>query len=355
MTAYIIRRLLILPVIMTGVSMLIFAMMHFFLGPVERSALYIRDFPKTQGQIDAVIRRYGLNDPFLVQYWHWLSGREDPVTGETVGGILRGDLGFSRTGREPVIDLLKRRLPITVELALVSMVPIITIGIWLGMQAALHHNKPIDQFARIFAILGYSFPTFVFGLLVLLIFYAKLGWFPPGRLSTQFALEVGRGGFTNYTNMLTVDSILNRRFDVFLDALRHMVLPVITLSYLSWALLLKVTRSSMLEALRQDYVTTARAKGLSERVVTNRHVRKNALIPVATIAGTTVAGLLNGVVITETIFNIPGLGSAAAAAALSLDVMTMLAYALFTAVLFVSVNLLVDIMYAVLDPRVRLG
>lgn len=354
MTAYIIRRLLILPIIMVGVTMLIFGMMQ-ILGPVERSALYIRDFPKTQNQIDAVIRRYGLDDPFLKQYWSWLVGREDPETGKIIGGILRGDLGFSRTGREPVVDLLKRRLPVTVELALVSMAPIIAIGVWLGIQAALHHNKPIDQAARVFAILGYSFPTFVFGLLVLLIFYARLGWFPPGRLSTEFALEVGRGGFTNYTNMLTVDSLLNLRFDILLDALRHMVLPVVTLSYLSWALLLKVTRSSMLESLRQDYVTTARAKGLSERVVTNRHVRKNALIPVATIAGTTVANLLNGVVITETIFNIPGLGSAAAAAALSLDVMTMLAYALFTAVLFVTVNLMVDIMYAVLDPRVRLG
>ncbi len=354
MTAYIIRRLLILPVIMIGVTLLIFAMMQ-FLGPVERSALYIRDFPKTQGQIDAVIRRYGLDDPFLVQYWNWLVGREDPETGEIVGGILRGDLGFSRTGREPVVDLLKRRLPVTVELAIISMIPIVTIGIWLGMQAALNHNKFIDQAARVFAILGYSFPTFVFGLLVLLIFYARLGWFPPGRLSTTFALEVGRSGFTNYTNMLTIDSLLNLRFDIFLDVLRHMVLPVVSLSYLSWALLLKVTRSSMLEALRQDYVTTARAKGLSERVVTNRHVRKNALIPVATIAGSTVASLFNGVVITETIFDIPGLGSAAAAAALSLDVMTMLAYALFTAFLFVSVNLFVDVMYAVLDPRVRLN
>lgn len=354
MTAYIIRRLLILPVIMIGVTLIIFAMMQ-ILGPVERSALYIRDIPKTQGQIEAVIKRYGLDDPFLVQYWHWLVGREDPQTGEILGGILRGDLGFSRTGREPVLDLLKRRLPVTIELALISMAPIVVIGVWLGMQAALNHNKPIDQAARIFAILGYSFPTFVFGLLVLLIFYAKLGWFPPGRLSTQFALEVGRAGFQNYTGMLTVDSLLNRRLDIFVDALRHMVLPVITLSYLSWALLLKVTRSSMLEALRQDYVTTARAKGLSEKTVVNRHVRKNALIPVATIAGTTVAGLLNGVVITETIFDIPGLGSAAAAAALSLDVMTMLAYALFTAVLFVAVNLIVDLMYAVLDPRVRLG
>lgn len=353
MTAYIIRRLMILPVIMIGVTMLIFAMMQ-VLGPVERSALYVRDIPKTENQVDAIIKRYGLDDPFLVQYWHWLVGKVDPVTGETVGGILRGDLGYSRTGREPVIDLLKRRLPVTVELAIWSVLPIVGIGVWLGIQAALNHNKPIDQVARIVAILGYSFPTFVFGLLALLIFYAKLGWFEPGRLSTDFSLEISRAGFNSFTGMVTFDSLLNLRFDIFLDALRHMVLPIVTLSYLSWALLLKVTRSSMLEALRQDYVTTARAKGLSERVVTNRHVRKNALIPVATIAGSTVAGLLNGVVITETIFDYPGIGSAAAAAALSLDVMTMLAYALFTAVLFVSVNLFVDVMYAVLDPRVRL-
>ncbi len=154
--------------------------------------------------------------------------------------------------------------------------------------------------------------------------------------------------------MNTFDALLNLRFDIFLDALRHLVLPVLTLSYLSWALLLKVTRSSMLEAMRQDYVTTARAKGLAERVVIGRHVLKNGLIPVATVSGFTVAGLLNGVVITETIFNIQGLGKAAADAAISLDVLTMLGYALFTAILFVAVNLVVDISYAFLDPRVRL-
>jgi peptide/nickel transport system permease protein len=156
------------------------------------------------------------------------------------------------------------------------------------------------------------------------------------------------------TKLITIDALLNLRFDIFLDALRHLVLPVITLSYLSWALLLKVTRSSMLEALRQDYVTTARSKGLSENTVISRHVLKNALIPVATIAGATVAGLLNGVVITETIFNWNGLGEAAASAALNLDVLTMLGYALFTALLFVLVNLGVDILYGLLDPRVRL-
>lgn len=353
MTAYIIRRLLVMPIILIGVSLLIFAMLQ-ILGPVERSALYVRDIPKTDQQVEAIIARYGLDEPLPVQYWYWLVGKEDPETGETVGGVLRGDLGFSRTGREPVIDLLKRRLPVSLELAIWSAIPIVIIGVWLGVQAALHHNKLGDQAARVFAILGYSFPTFVFGLLVLLIFYAKLDWFPPGRLSTENMLIVQSDQFNVYTNMYSIDSLLNLRFDIFLDSIRHLVLPVITLSYLSWALLLKVTRSSMLEALRQDYVTTARAKGLGEKVVINRHVLKNALIPVATVAGVTVAFLLNGVVITETIFNIPGLGSAAANAALSLDVLTMLGYALFTAVLFVVVNLIVDISYGVLDPRVRL-
>ncbi len=352
MSTFIIRRLLVLPVILFGVSLLIFSMLQ-LLDPIERSALYVRDFPKTENAIENIIARYGLDDPLPVQYWHWLVGQKDPVTGDTVGGILRGDFGFSRTGREPVMDLLRRRLPVTAELALWSAIPIIVVGVWLGIQAALNHNKFIDQAARIFAILGYSFPTFVFGLLALLVFYVILDWFPPGRLSTEYSQAILQPGFTRYTEMNTFDALLNLRFDIFLDALRHIVLPVVTLSYLSWALLLKVTRSSMLEALRQDYVTTARSKGLSENTVINRHVLKNALIPVATIAGATVAGLLNGVVITETIFNWNGLGKAAADAALNLDVLTMLGYALFTALLFVLVNLAVDVMYGLLDPRVR--
>ncbi len=353
MTAYIIRRLLIMPLILLGVTILIFSMLQ-VLGPIERSALYIRDIPKNPGALDAVIRRYGLDDPVHVQYWRWLVGRTDPETGKTVGGILRGDLGFSRTGREPVMDLLKRRLPATIELGLWSIVPVVGFGIWLGILSALHHNKPIDQFSRVLAILGWSFPTFVFGLLVLLIFYAKLDWFQPGRLSIQYSQVVKSPEFTQFTKMNTIDALLNFRFDIFLDALRHLIMPVFTLSVVISALLLKVTRSSMLEALRQDYVTTARAKGLREKVVINRHVRRNALIPVVTIAGTTIAGLMNGTIVVETIFNYPGIGSAAAAAALSLDVLTMLGYALFTAILFVVANLVVDIMYGFLDPRVRL-
>ncbi len=354
MTAYIIRRLLIMPIILFGVTLLIFGMLQ-VLGPVERSALYVRDIPKNEHQVDAIIRRYGLDKPFYVQYWNWLVGVEDGATGERVGGVLRGDLGYSRTGREPVIDALVRRLPATMELALWSMIPVIGFGIWLGIKAALNHNRPIDQAARIFAILGWSLPTFVFALLLLLVFYAKLDWFQPGRLSTGFSQEILKPGFTTYTNMVTVDALLNLRFDIFLDALRHLVMPVLTLVVIQVALLLKVTRSSMLEEMRQDYVTTARAKGLPEKMIVNRHIRRNALIPVITVAGLTLAGLLNGVVITETVFDFPGLGSWAAAAALSLDVLSMLGYTLFSAVLLVMANLIVDVLYAVLDPRIRLN
>jgi peptide/nickel transport system permease protein len=317
--------------------------------------LYVRDIPRNEQQLNSIIRRYGLDDPLPVQYWNWMFGRVDPETGDRIGGVLRGDLGFSRSGREPVIDLMKRRLPVTIELAVWSVIPIVGIGIWLGMQAALNHNKPIDQGARVFSVLGYSLPTFVFGLLMLLIFYARLDWFQPGRLSDWALAEVRSGAFREVTRMYTFDALINGRFDIFLDALRHLVLPIVTLSYIQWALLLKVTRSSMLEQLRQDFVTTARSKGLSERMVVNRHVRPNAMIPVITIAGATVASLLNGVVITETIYDIPGMGSAAVAAAGSLDALTVLGFALFNGFLFVMTYLIVDILYAVIDPRVRLG
>lgn len=354
MAAYIIRRLLILPIILLGVTLLIFIFLQ-ALGPVERSALYVRDIPKTDRQVDAIITRYGLDKPFYVQYWNWLVGIKDGSTGKRVGGLLRGDLGYSRTGREEVIDVMIRRFPATLELALWSMVPVIGFGIWLGIKAALNHNRPVDQTLRIFAILGWSFPTFVFALLLLLIFYAKLDWFQPGRLSIGFSQEVLQPGFTKYTGMMTVDSLINLRFDIFIDALRHLIMPVVTLMVIQVALLLKVTRSAMLEEMRQDYVTTARSKGLPEKLVVNRHIRRNALIPVITVAGLTLAGLLNGVVITETVFNYPGIGSWAAAAAVSLDVLSMLGYALFTGVLIVFANLIVDILYAVLDPRVRLS
>ncbi len=354
MTNYIIRRLLIMPVTIFGVTLLIFGMLQ-FLSPEERSALYVRDIPHNEQAMDSIIQRYGLRDPIYLQYWHWLVGRYDSVDKKMVGGILRGDFGYSRSGSQPVADLIARRFPATVELSLWAIIPIIGVGVWLGVIAAVNHNKLIDQAARVFAILGASVPTFVFGLLVLMIFYANLRWFPPGRLSDALKQVVESSPtFHAYTKLITVDALLNGRIDIFLDALRHMVLPILTLSYISWAALLRVTRSSMLETLRQDYVTTARAKGLPENDVINKHARPNALIPVATLGGFTVINLLSGVIITESVFAYPGMGRAAADAAVQLDVVTVLAFALVNSVILILSFLVVDVMYAFLDPRIRL-
>jgi len=354
MVQYIMRRLLLIPLILFGVTILIFAMLS-ILDPAERAALYIRDIPKNEHVMDGIIKRYGLDDPFFVQYFRWLIGRKDPESGEMIGGIIRGDFGYSRSNSQYISDLVKRRFPATVELALYSIGPLIIVGVYLGIIAAVNHNKFIDQVARIFGILGYSFPSFVFGLLVLMYFYAKLQWFPPDRLSMWANIEVSGEAFRNFTNFVTIDALLNGRFDIFLDALRHMILPIITLSYINWALYLRVMRSSMLESLNQDYITTARAKGVKERNVIHKHARPNALIPVVTMSGLTIAGLLSGVTITETIFIYPGIGSAAAAAAVQLDVITVLTFVLLTGMILLFANLVVDITYAFLDPRVRLS
>jgi peptide/nickel transport system permease protein len=359
MYAYIVRRLLLMPVLLFGVTILIFGMIS-LLSPDERLALYLRDIPRNENQAETLKKKYGLYDPIYLQYWHWLVGREvdDPATGGKVtqGGILRGDFGWSKTGSDTIANVIKRRFPATIELALWSVVPIVGIGVVMGIWAAVKHNKLPDQFLRVFSIVGYSFPSFVFGLLVLMLFYARLQWFPPDNL-TDWAKQIVNNPevFNRITGMNTVDAILNGRLDILLDSLRHMVLPILTLAYIQWALLLRVTRSSMLEALRQDYVTTARAKGLSERDVIYKHARPNAMIPVVTVSGFTIVGLLNGVVITETIFDYPGIGSVAAAAAVQLDVLTVLGFTLFNGVILLAANLVVDVLYAVVDPRVRLG
>lgn len=353
MLRYIIRRLLILPLMMLGVTMLVFLMLS-LLTPYERASLYIADIPKRQGAMEDIIKKYGLDDPIHIQYWRWMVGNKDEETGEIEGGILRGNFGFSKVGKSPVIDVVKRRLPATAELTLWAAIPLIGLSVWMGVQAALHHNKFIDQVLRVLAITGWSIPTFVIGLLLLMFFYAKLGWFPPERLSGWASQLVQSDEFIRYTQMNSVDALLNGRMDVFLDSLRHLVLPVVTLSVVSWAFLLRVTRSSMLDVLRQDYITTARAKGLKERVLTKQHALPNALIPVVTVGGLTLISLFNGVVITETVFNYPGLGSFMAEAAMALDIVSVLGMTLFSSFVLVFGNLVVDVLYGVIDPRIRL-
>ncbi|MFQ5795588.1 MAG: ABC transporter permease [Candidatus Bipolaricaulia bacterium] len=345
MLAYITRRLLLLPLILFGVTLLIFAMLQ-LLDPYERVSVFIRDPAQIKSgteHLDRLIKKYGLDDPIPVQYFRWLNE------------LFHGNLGWSETASRPVGDAILHFLPASAELALFAVIPILIGGIWLGTTSAVHQNDPIDQGTRVMAITGWSFPDFVFGLMVLMIFYGVLDWFPPGRLSTEISLVVNSAEFVRYTNMNTIDGILNGNLRVTLDALRHLALPVVTLAYVQWAVLMRVMRSSMLETLRQDYITTARAKGLRENVVINKHARRNALIPAVTISGLLVAGLLNGVVIVETVFNYRGLGRFYANAATQLDIPAVLGFVLFNGILFVVVNLVVDVLYAVIDPRVRLG
>jgi peptide/nickel transport system permease protein len=353
MVNYIIRRLLIIPLLLIGVTILIFVMLS-LLTPYERASLYVRDIPKRQGALDEIIKKYGLDDPIPVQYWFWMVGRKDQTTGVVKGGVLRGDLGWSKVGKGTVVEVIGRRLPATAELAIWASIPMIGIGIWLGVVSAVNHNKPIDQIMRVFSIVGWSIPTFVFGLLVLMFFYAKLDWFPPERLSDWASQVVLSDSFVRYTQMNTIDSLLNLRLDVFFDSIRHLVLPVATLAYLNWAYMLRVTRSSMLDTLNQDYMTTARSKGLSENTVVRRHAVPNALIPVVTVAALMLIGLLNGVVITETVFGYPGMGSFLAESALSLDVISVLGITLFSSFILVFGNLAADVLYGVIDPRIRL-
>jgi peptide/nickel transport system permease protein len=354
MTNYIIRRLLLVPVQLIGVTLIIFGMLQ-LLGPVERSALYVTDFPKNEKQIEGIIKKYGLDEPFFKQYWRWLTGIEDPVTGERDGGILYGDFGYSRTASQEVIGIIQNRFPNTVDLALWTVFPMLSVGIWMGVKAAVNQNKAFDQIARVYSIIGTSFPTFVFGLLLLMLLYANNQWFLPGKMSDWVSKLIYSGEFKQYTKLLSIDALLNLRFDIFWDAMRHMIMPIITLSYISWATFVRVTRSSMLETLRMDYVTTARAKGLKENDVINKHARPNAMLPVVTMMGGSIVGLLGGVVITETVYNYPGIGKAAAEAASQLDVVTILGLAIFTGFILIISNLIVDILYAFIDPRVRLS
>ncbi len=330
-----------MPVVILGVSLLIFALLQ-FLPPEMRAANFVSS-PNQLNALDAIIRQYGLDQPVYVQYWSWL--RE----------VAHGNLGWSQTARLSVGGAIAAFFPATLELTLYSFVPIMIVGVWLGTAAARHKDKTIDHLSRVFSISFRSLPSFVWGLLILMIFYGRLNWFPPGRLALDADLLVRSEAFRSYTHLMTIDALLNGNLAVFIDALRHLAGPVLTLTMISIALLVRVTRSSMLEVLNQDYVRTARAKGLAEPVVVRKHARKNALIPVITLSSLSFVGLLGGVVITETIFNFPGIGRWGAFAAQQLDIPGVTGFAMFVAALTVAGNLTADILYAYFDPRIRLG
>jgi peptide/nickel transport system permease protein len=338
---FILKRLMFLPLVMLGVTMLLFAALQ-FLSPEMRASLYIKD-PRQLSAMEAIIEKHGLRKPMPVQYALWLKE------------VSKGDLGYSETAKMPVSDAIRSFFPATFELTLAAFIPIMLIGVYFGTLSAVYKDKWVDQATRFVAITGYSLPSFVLGLVLLMVFYGRLQWLPPGRYSLDVDLLVHSEGFRHFTGFLTLDSLLNGEFAAFLDLVKHMILPACTLIYISVALLLRITRSSMLEELSKDYVRTAKAKGLPWSVVVRKHALKNALIPVVTLSSLLFIGLLGGVVITETVFDYPGIGRWGVVAAQQLDIAGVLGSTLLAALLFVGANLVSDILYAVVDPRIRIG
>ncbi len=341
MLKFCLKRLAFLPLVMFGVTFLLFFCLQ-FLSPEMRASLYIKD-PRQLSQLDAVIEKYGLRKPMPVQYAIWLKQ------------VVRGDLGYSETAKMPVAEAIRAFFPATFELTLLTFFPILIVGVFFGVLSAVYRDRFIDHITRFVAITGYSLPSFVLGLVLLMVFYGRLHWFPPGRYTLETDMLVHGDAFKHYTGLLTFDCLLNGQWGAYLDAVKHMILPSATLLYISVALLLRITRSSMLEELSKDYVRTARAKGLPEHVVIRKHALANALIPVVTLSSLLFIGLLGGVVITETVFDFPGIGRWGVQAAQQLDVPGVLGSTMLAAFLFVIANMISDMLYAIVDPRIRVG
>jgi len=328
--------------VILGVTILIFAIT--MLLPLNiRALLYINNPQHFHELIEPTIKAYGLNDPFYMQYGRWLSQ------------VLQGNLGTSAYFSQPIAEAIAQRWPLTVEIVIFAAPIIIFVGIFIGVQSAIHRNTPIDHASRVFAVLGWSLPSFLVGMTLLAIFYGWLHVLGPGSLSDSTRLYVSSlPHYVHYTGMDIFDGLLNGVPWISWDALLHCILPTVTIVTIDVALLIRVMRSSMLESLGKPYIITARAKGLDEKVVIYKHARRNALIPVATLSGMLVAGLLGGLIITETVFGFGGLGQFAADAARNFDTPAVLGYAILSAVVFVIANLIVDLLYAYIDPRIRL-
>lgn len=304
MHRYIFRRLLLMLPVMIGVTFIVFTMMYFTPGDPARIML---GESAPEDAVQRLREDMGLNDPFLMQF------------GRYVTNVARGDFGRSYTQRRPVATMIIDRFPTTLKLAAWGVIVSIVIGIPTGIISATKQYSLFDNVSMVLALVGVSMPNFWQGLMMIIIFALNLRWFPAS-------------GFTTW---------------------KHIVLPAITLGTSSAAQITRMTRSSMLEVIRQDYIRTARAKGQVESVVINQHALKNALIPVVTVIGLSFGGLLGGAVLTESIFSIPGVGSLMIQAIRQRDYPVVQGGVLFIALSFSLVNLLVDILYAFIDPRIK--
>jgi peptide/nickel transport system permease protein len=318
MRSYVVRRLLLFVPALIGASMLIFVLMRLVPGDIAEILVY-QTGSETSGvqqkQIQQIRQELGLNQPVAMQYLSW------------IGGALRGDFGKSYTQRRPVWDILRERFPRSMELAILTLAIAIAWAIPLGVISAVHQNRPIDYLARIASLSGLSLPLFVTGALILYGLVRVFHWIPP--------LE-----FVPFSESPV-------------ENLKQLIWPALAQAYYISAPITRLTRSQMLEVIRQDYVRTARAKGLAERAVVYRHALRNSLLPVVTFVGWWGGRLLGGLVIMEIIFVVPGMGTALVQAVSQRDYPTVQAMIFVMALVFLLVNLVIDLLYAWLDPRIR--
>ncbi len=292
--------------------------------------------------VQVTIERYGLDQPPAVQYTRWISS------------LLHGDWGYSPSWRQPVLEGLLQRLPATTELILFAMIPAILLSLALGSQAAYRRDRLPDYLIRSAIFIGWAFPSFILALILLNVFYAWNGWFPPERLSIWAGPIVRSQAFHSYTGLLTVDALLNGEMRIFVDALRHLVLPAFTVALIEWALLARLMRSSLLEVLGHDYITTARSKGLPESRVIRDHARRNALLPVLSVGGTAATTLITTVCVVEVVFHFNGIGRGVVNTFLASEIPVTVGFALFSCLIVLLTSLITDILYVFADPRIRI-
>ena len=331
---FVLRRLFLLSFMLLSVTVLTFFLARVIPGdPAQMMA----GMSASQSQVDNMRARLGLDKPLPQQFVNYLSD------------LLQGDLGQSLINKRPVTENLKQFFPATVELTFVAFLIASLIGVPLGILAALYKDSWIDQLSRFSALVGIAFPSFWLGIVLILIFFFYLDWLPGGRridVSRRFSYEP-------ITNLLFVDSLLKGDWDLFQDALSHILLPAITLGFGPLARFMRFTRTVMLEEIHKQYVLTAYSKGLRPGRVIRRHVLRNALIPTVTMMGLAIGYMLGGSVLVETIFNWPGMGQYAFDAVFNLDYASIVGVTLLTTICVLLTNLAIDIVYAYLDPRIR--
>lgn len=331
----ILQRLRVVPPLLLGMTLIVFLITHYV--PGDPLAANLGEQARNDPELVATFRaKWGLDKPLHIQYLAYL------------GNLIRGDLGTSIRTKEPVTEDLRRYFPASVELAIVATMFSIIVGIPLGVISAVHRNQPIDHIARLLSLTGVAAPIFWLALVTLNIFYLQLGWAPgPGRLDT------GMEEPTRVTGLFTIDSLLEGNTKTLVSAVRHLLLPGLVLGSATTGLITRMMRSSMLDVLSQPYIRTARSKGLGENAVLFRHAIRNALIPTVTVLGLSMGSIMAGTVLTETIFSWPGVGRYAYNSAVTLDIPAIMGVTLLIAVIFITANLVVDVLYVFLDPRLR--